>query len=173
MPFAIMLALALVTSTAAIAQYPDPEVKSMRDMLKPNAECRGQQTTACKAQARRACRLEIDGTNVPCELVWYIEFKDGSHAVQFNKGTGNKPMISFSGTEGDVDTIKVDTVMLRGGDHSVATDESEATGSLPHQQGSDGVPSAHARRARNRWQHLRREALAEKRVSKRKGKPDH
>jgi hypothetical protein len=122
------IVLALVTSTSAIAQYPDPEVKSMRDMLKPNAECRGQQTAACKAQARRACRMEIDGTSVPCELVWYIEFKDGTHAVQFNKETGDKPMISFGGAEGDADTIKVDTVLLRTGDRSVATDEIEATG---------------------------------------------
>ena len=125
----IIIVLALfASSSSAIAQYPDPEVKSMRDMLKPNAECRGQQTASCKAQARRACKMEIDGTSVPCELVWYIEFKDGSHSVQFNKGTGNKPMISFSGTEGDADTIKVDTVMLRNGDRSVATEESEATG---------------------------------------------
>jgi hypothetical protein len=125
----IITALALMfTSTSAFAQYPDPEVQSMRDMLKPSAECRGQQTAACKAQARRACRMEIDGTSVPCELVWYIEFKDGRHAVQFNKGTGKQPTLSFSGIEGDADTIKVDTVMLRNGDRSVAMDESEATG---------------------------------------------
>jgi hypothetical protein len=118
---AMSIAFTSATS-AAFAQYADPEVKSVHDLFKPDADCRG---AACN---KRACRMEIDGTSVPCELVWYIEFKDGSHAVQFNKGTGNKPMVSFSGSEGDADTIKVDTVMIRNGGRSVATDESEATG---------------------------------------------
>lgn len=110
----------IISLNLAPAQYPDPEeVKNITDLLNPGAGV---------SQAKRACIIQIDGTSVPCGLVWYIEFKDDRRAIQFNRGTENKPMISFSGTQRKAGTILVDRVLFRIGDRASVVDEKETDG---------------------------------------------
>ena len=46
-------------------------------------------------QIKRACMLQIDGSNAPCDTVWYISFKDGAQAIQFNRGSGHNPILEL------------------------------------------------------------------------------
>jgi len=72
------------TPTAATDHSDRPE-KIIIDLLKPGET---------GPQVKKTCTLQVDGTNVSCDLIWYIEFKDGGYSVQFNKGTGDKPVIA-------------------------------------------------------------------------------
>jgi hypothetical protein len=74
---------------------------------------------------KRACMLQVDGSNVPCDTVWYIGFKDGAQSIQFNKGTGHNPIVSFFGKHRDVDIISVDGIALK---VSQQSQEARATG---------------------------------------------
>ena len=110
-----------VEAAAPSVSNNDPErpAKHIFDLLKPGKT---------GPQVNKTCILQIDGTNVSCDLVWYIEFKDGGYSVQFNKGTGDKPVVSFFGVLADPDTITVGVVQVRIGDRSFSTDEYKATG---------------------------------------------
>src|ERR1700738_2548215 len=63
------------------------EVGQVIDLLVPRAD---------NPQIKRACMLQIDGSNVPCDTVWYISFKDGAQSIQFNRGSGQNPIFSSS-----------------------------------------------------------------------------
>src|ERR1700716_3551536 len=82
------------------------EVGQMIDMLVPRAD---------NPQIKRACMLQIDGSNVPCDTVWYISFKDGAQSIQFNRGSGQNPIFSFFGKHRDVDIISIDGIAMKVG----------------------------------------------------------
>ena len=92
----------------AAAGFPS-EVGQVIDLLVPNAD---------NPQSKRACMLQIDGSNVPCDTVWYVNFKDGAQSIQFNKGTGPNPIASFFGKHRDVDIISIDGIALKVGQQS-------------------------------------------------------
>src|ERR1700730_13042800 len=69
-------------------------------------------------QIKRACMLQIDGSNVRCDTVWYISFKDGAQSIQFNRGSGQNPIFSFFGKHLDVDIISIDGIVLKVGEQS-------------------------------------------------------
>ena len=69
-------------------------------------------------QIKRACMLQIDGSNVPCDTVWYISFKDGAQSIQFNRGSGQNPIFSFFGKHLDVDIISIDRIAMKVGEQS-------------------------------------------------------
>jgi hypothetical protein len=60
--------------------------------------------------------LQIDGSNVPCDTVWYISFKE--QAIQFNRGSGRNPIASFFGKHRDVDIISIARIVLKVGEQS-------------------------------------------------------
>jgi hypothetical protein len=94
---------------------PSPDEDSVTDLLSAPAN----------SATKRLCMLQLEGINVPCDLVWYITFKDGGSAIQFNKGTGQNPVVSFFGNEQNDNIIAVDTVVFKNG---VQSDELRATG---------------------------------------------
>ena len=67
---------------------------------------------------KRACMLQIDGSNVPCDTVWYVGFKDGAQSIQFNRGSGHNPIVSFFGKHRDVDIISIHGLVLKVGEQS-------------------------------------------------------
>jgi hypothetical protein len=67
---------------------------------------------------KRACMLQIEGSNVPCDTVWYVGFKDGAQSIQFNRGSGHNPIVSFFGKHRDVDIISIDGIALKVGEQS-------------------------------------------------------
>jgi len=87
------------------------EVGQVIDLLVPKPD---------NPQIKRACMLQIDGSNVPCDTVWYISFKDGAQAIQFNRvrGSGHNPIFSFFGKHRDVDIISIDGIALKVGEQS-------------------------------------------------------
>ena len=87
------------------------EVGQVIDLLMPKPD---------NPQIKRACMLQIDGSNVPCDTVWYISFKDGAQAIQFNRvrGSGHNPIFSFFGKHRDVDIISIDGIVLKVGEQS-------------------------------------------------------
>jgi hypothetical protein len=91
-----------------------PESTDIVDLLKPGL---------ASSQTQRACKLEIeiDGANAPCDQALYVEFNNGESSVQFNKQTGDNPMVSFFGTARDADTISVEHVIVKNGNPVVAT----------------------------------------------------
>src|ERR1700730_11199681 len=80
-------------------------------------------------QIKRACMLQIDGSNAPCDTVWYISFKDGAQAIQFNRvrGSGHNPIFSFFGKHRDVDIISIDGIALKVGEQSAQAKANEAS----------------------------------------------
>jgi hypothetical protein len=107
------------TAPPALADNPDQPEKAIIDLLK-----RGK----TGPQGKKICTLQIDGTNVSCDIAWYIEFKEGGYSIQFNKGTEDKSVIAFFGTLTDPDTITISAVQVRIGDRSSSMDEYKATG---------------------------------------------
>ena len=71
--------------------------------------------------------LQIDGSNVPCDTVWYISFKDGAQAIQFNRGSGHNPIFSFFGKHRDVDIISIDGIAIKVGEQSAQAKANEAS----------------------------------------------
>jgi hypothetical protein len=67
---------------------------------------------------KRACMLQIEGSNVPCDTVWYVGFKDGAQSIQFNRGSGHNPIVSFCGKHRDVDIISIHGLVLKVGEQS-------------------------------------------------------
>ena len=108
-----------IQRTRAFEQYDPTRPGKIVDLLKSGET---------GPRVNKRCALQIDGINVLCDLVWYIEFKGDGYSVQFNKGTGEKPVVSFFGMLADPDTITIDAVQLRLGDGSVAMNEYKATG---------------------------------------------
>jgi hypothetical protein len=104
-------ALTLATVTMANAEFL-PEVEKIFDLLK---------------QGQRECSLRIDKNNVPCNVVWFVVFKDGSNSIQFNKETGDNSVVTLFGVvNGEI--LSISTVQTRIGNSSSAVDEEEATG---------------------------------------------
>ena len=92
------------------------EVRQVIDLLVPVPD---------NPQLKRACMLQIDGSNVPCDTVRYIGFKDGAQSIQFNKGTGHNAIASFFGKHRDIDIISIDGIALKVGQQS---QEAKASG---------------------------------------------
>jgi hypothetical protein len=67
---------------------------------------------------KRACMLQIEGSNVPCDTVWYVGFKDGAQSIQFNRGSGHNPIVAFFGKHRDVDIISIHGLVLKVGEQS-------------------------------------------------------
>jgi hypothetical protein len=67
---------------------------------------------------KRACMLQIEDINVPCDTVWYVGFKDGAQSIQFNRGSGHNPIVSFFGKHRDVDIISIHGLVLKVGEQS-------------------------------------------------------
>ena len=110
----------------AAAGFPS-EVGQVIDLLVPNAD---------NPQSKRACMLQIDGSNVPCDTVWYVNFKDGAQSIQFNKGTGPNPIASFFGKHRDVDIISIDGIALKVGQQS---QEANASGECIVSKSKNGM----------------------------------
>jgi hypothetical protein len=97
------------TYVATTAVGSPSEVGQVIDLLVPRPD---------NPQIKRACMLQIDGSNVPCDTVWYISFKDGAQSIQFNKGSGQTPIFSFFGKHRDVDIISIDGIAIKVGEQS-------------------------------------------------------
>jgi hypothetical protein len=102
--------------SAAGATVADQQIAQVTDLLKAGPG---------NPSGNRSCSVQVEGTNLPCDVAWFVSFKDGTSSVQFNKGTGSNPMIAFFGRIQKDGTVSVDTILLKEGDHS---DELQATG---------------------------------------------
>jgi hypothetical protein len=101
--------------TTVAAEFPS-EVGQVIDLLVPKPD---------NPQLKRECMLQIDGSNVLCDTVWYIGFKDGAQSIQFNKATGHNSIASFFGKHRDIDIISIDGIALKIGQQS---QEAKASG---------------------------------------------
>ena len=91
----VIVALVLFgTSLVAEAQY-DADVI---DLLNPPNGASG---------GKRRCTVEIDRANIPCNDAWYIQFKDGSRAIQFNQVINDSPVVSLFGAQVAPDKLSV------------------------------------------------------------------
>jgi hypothetical protein len=81
-----------ITPAAEVAS----EVGQVIDLLIPGPD---------NPQLKRACMLQFDGNNVPCDAVRYVGFKDGAQSIQFNKGSGHNLTVSFFGKHRDIDIM--------------------------------------------------------------------
>jgi hypothetical protein len=147
-------ALVLLVPTGAFAQYPDPEVKSMQDMLKPAPSAVASRPPRARRKASMQDRDRRDQRSLRAGLVHRVQGWQPRGAVQ----QGHRQ--------------QADGVLQRDGggrrhhqDRRRHAPQRRPLGcpgrergdrSLPHQQGRDGVPSSDVRRARDRRQHLRR-----------------
>lgn len=61
----------------------------------------------------RSCLIGINSDEHLCTTAWFLLYKDGLHAVQFNRGTEDKPVIVFMGRAANADTIFIDRVNVR------------------------------------------------------------
>jgi hypothetical protein len=77
---------------------------------------------------RRRCTVEVENANIPCSDAWYVRFKDGSRAIQFNQVTDDSPVVSIFGTEIAPNKLSVGNVFLRLGNRSIPESEMEAVG---------------------------------------------
>ena len=84
----LSVTFSLQNAFTAAAGFPS-EVGQVVDLLVPNPD---------NPQLKRACILQIDGSNVPCDTVLYIGFKDGAQSIQFNKGSDTILSLRFLGS---------------------------------------------------------------------------
>src|ERR1700730_7053103 len=99
----LICVIALISTITAAAEFPS-EVGQVIDLLVPGPD---------NPQLKRACILQVDGNNVPCDAVWYVGFKDGAQSIQFNRGSGQNPIFSFFGKHRDVDIISIDGIAMK------------------------------------------------------------
>jgi hypothetical protein len=99
----LICVIALISTITAAAEFPS-EVGQVIDLLVPGPD---------NPQLKRACILQVDGNNVPCDAVWYVGFKDGAQSIQFNRGSGHNPIVSFFGKHRDIDIISIDAVAMK------------------------------------------------------------
>jgi hypothetical protein len=95
--------IAFFSTITPAAEVPS-EVGQVIDLLVPGPD---------NPQLKRACMLQVDGNNVPCDTVRYVSFKDGAQSIQFNRGSGRNPIVSFFGKHRDIDTISIDGIALK------------------------------------------------------------
>jgi len=69
----LLLPFSFQNAFTAAAGFPS-EVGQVIDLLVPKPD---------NPQLKRACMLQIEGSNVPCDTVWYVGFKDGAQSIQF------------------------------------------------------------------------------------------
>jgi hypothetical protein len=117
-PTVVVALVLLGISHLAEAQY-DARDADVIDLLKPQGGAGG---------TKRRCTVEVDQANIPCSGAWYIQFKDGSRAVQFNQAMEGTPMVSLFGTENAPNKLSVENVVLRLGGRSNPGIEREAVG---------------------------------------------
>jgi hypothetical protein len=77
---------------------------------------------------KRRCSVEVEKANIPCNDAYYVQFKDGTRAIQFNLASDASPVVSIFGTEITPNKLSVGNVFLRLGDRSASESEMEATG---------------------------------------------
>jgi hypothetical protein len=99
----LICVIAFLPTMTAAAEYPS-EVGQLIDLLVPGPD---------NPQLKRACMLQVDGNNVPCDAVWYVGFKDGAESIQFNRGSGRNPIVSFFGKHRDIDIISIDGIAMK------------------------------------------------------------
>jgi hypothetical protein len=58
----------------------------------------------------------------------YIEYKDGDYVIQFNRGTKEQPVVSFSGSLATPDSISISDASLRLGNQSAPFEDIKAQG---------------------------------------------
>jgi hypothetical protein len=114
-PIVIVALVLLGITPHAEAQY-DADVI---DLLNPQAGATG---------TKRRCTVEVDKANIHCNDAWYVQFKDGSSAIQFNRAIDDLPVVSLSGMEIAPDKLSVADVFLRLGNRSMPGIEREAVG---------------------------------------------
>jgi hypothetical protein len=93
-------------STITPAAEAPSEVGQVIDLLVPGPD---------NPQLKRACMLQVDGNNVPCDTVTYVGFKNGAQSIQFNRGSGRNPIVSFFGKHLDIDIISIDGIAMKVG----------------------------------------------------------
>ena len=104
----LLLPFSFHNAFTTAAEFPS-EVGQVIDLLGTNPD---------NPQLKRACMLQIEGSNVPCDTVWYVGFKDGAQSIQFNRGSGHNPIVSFFGKHRDVDIISIHGLVLKVGKQS-------------------------------------------------------
>jgi len=77
---------------------------------------------------KKVCTLRLDQFILPCNDAVFIEYKDGGHVIQFNRGTKDAPVISFSGKLTDANTLTFNAASLRLGDRAVAYEDVNTLG---------------------------------------------
>jgi hypothetical protein len=101
----LICVIAFLPTMTAATEYPS-EVGQLIDLLVPGPD---------NPQLKRACMLQVDGNNVPCDTVRYVAFKDGAQSIQFNRGSGRNPIVSFFGKHRDRDIISIDGIAMKVG----------------------------------------------------------
>jgi hypothetical protein len=93
---------AFFSTITPVVEFPSSEVGQVIDLLVPGPD---------NPQLKRACMLQVDGNNVPCDTVRYVGFKNGAQSIQFNRGSGRNPIVSFFGKHLDID---IDIISING-----------------------------------------------------------
>lgn len=116
----------ILLSTLVAASYPvassraqsSSEIDHVTDLL----------AVGKNAPFKKVCTLRLDRFVLPCSDAVFIEYKDGGHVIQFNRGTKDAPVISFSGKLTDANTLTFNAASLRLGDRAVAFEDVNAQG---------------------------------------------
>lgn len=77
---------------------------------------------------KRICTMRIDQFVLPCNDAVFIEYKDGGHVIQFNRGTKESPVISFTGKLTDANTLTFNAASLRLGNRTAAFEDVSVQG---------------------------------------------
>jgi hypothetical protein len=97
---------AFFSTITPVVEFPSSEVGQVIDLLVPGPD---------NPQLKRACMLQVDGNNVPCDTVRYVGFKNGAQSIQFNRGSGRNPIVSFFGKHLDIDIISINGIAMKVG----------------------------------------------------------
>jgi hypothetical protein len=117
-PTVVVAIVLFGASNLTLAQY-DVRDAEVIDLLSPQDG---------EVGAKRRCTVEVDKTNIPCNDAWYVQFKDGSRAIQFNQAIQESPIVSLFASEIAPDKLSVESVFLRLGGRSMPELEREAVG---------------------------------------------
>ena len=87
----LIYVIAFFSTITPVAEVPSSEVGQVIDLLVPGPD---------NPQLKRACMLQVDGNNVPCDTVRYVGFKNGAQSIQFNRGADAILSFRFSESTG-------------------------------------------------------------------------
>ena len=114
-PTVVVALMLFGTSLVAEAQY-DADVI---DLLTPRDAADG---------TKRRCTVEIDKATILCNDAWYVQFNDGTKAIQFNQAIEAAPIVSLFGTEVAPNRLSIANVVVRLGNQSIPEIETKAAG---------------------------------------------